>query len=472
MRSGRWALGWAWVAFVCVFLAAFGRDAGAQQKPGAAKAPFTKIYVCVKPPNVQKEVIAWSYVSGNEKIVARPDYEKDYPGTTVYVYNPSAPAGNTKFLPIPYNTLPCDPVPDPPPAAETPTPPKDPKAAPKGGGGSGNTQGSGSGAGSGSGSDPKKKPDPDEPPPGVIRLTAPPPFHDEHSLPPKGGVTENWPTSVLPYREPPPERSVLPTVRPCQPGILPFKGVTCPKTDSESLVAKGGDPAKNGKGEAKTPFEKFAENIALAGGLANLQLGEDIHDKDGHKYGVPGGKNPDGIKSATAQAVVGTVAIAAVVITAAGADKKILAALHKDAPKKLLLLTGGGKTAEEAAEKIIQDAVVTHGANAVEDLAAAMANKGAIGEYSVMAKFTKGLGSRWQAHHILEVKMAERFGLGATDRLPAVILSDAEHKAITKALAAEAARGNSRELLWEAYVKVYGTAHPTWLKAIASYFGH
>ena len=131
MRRVRWALGWVWVAFICVFLAAFGRDAGAQQKPGAAKAPFTKIYVCVKPPNVQKEVIAWSYVSGNDKIVARPDYEKEYPGKTVYVYNPSAPPGNTKLLPIPYNTLPCDPVPDPPPAAETPPPPKDPKAAPR-----------------------------------------------------------------------------------------------------------------------------------------------------------------------------------------------------------------------------------------------------------------------------------------------------------------------------------------------------
>ena len=467
MRSVRWAVGWVWVAFVCVFLAAFGRDAGAQQKPGAAKAPFTKIYVCVKPPNVQKEVIAWSYVSGNEKIVARPDYEKDYPGTTVYVYNPAAPAGNTKFLPIPYNTLPCDPVPDPPPAAETPPPPKDPKAAPKAGGGSGSPEGGGSGAGSGSGSDPKKKDDPDEPPPGVIRLTAPPPFHDEHALPPKGGVTASWPSTVLPFREPKAPTSVLPTVQPCQPGILPFRGVTCPKSESESAVAKGGDPAKKGTGEAKTPFEKFAENVALAGGLAQLQLGEDIHDKDGHKYGVPGGKNPDGIKSATAQAVAGGVGLVAVVITAAGADKKIFEALAKDGAPALII-RGETKAAEEAAEKLIQ-AEVAKGADAAHHLAEAMAKNGAIGEYSVMAKFTKGLGSRWQAHHILEVKFAKLFNLGAAERLPAVILSEAEHKALTARLAKATAGVEDPKVLWEIYKKVYA-GKDAWLKAIEGYF--
>ena len=73
MQCMRWAFWGVWVVFVCVFLGAFGGTAGAQQKPGPAQAPFTKIYVCVKPPNVQKEVIAWSYVSGNAKIVARPD---------------------------------------------------------------------------------------------------------------------------------------------------------------------------------------------------------------------------------------------------------------------------------------------------------------------------------------------------------------------------------------------------------------
>ena len=303
----------------------------------------------------------------------------------------------------------------------------------------------------------------------MIRLVGPPSFHDERALPPRGGVTESWPSSMLPFKAPEPERLALPIVRPCQLGILPFKGVTCPqKDDGAPAVAKNGTSAKSGKGEQKTGFEKFAESIALAGGLANLQLGEDIHDKDGHKFGVPGGKNPDGIKSAAAQAIAGTVAVAAVLITAGGADKKLFDALSKKAP---LILSGGGKAAEEAAEKIIEAAVAKHGAHAVEDLAAAMAKNGTIGEYSVMAKFTKGLGARWQAHHILEVKMAQEFlEIKATDRLPAVILSDAEHKLITSRLAARRASVKSAEELWQVYLEVYKN-NPTWLAAIRRYFG-
>ncbi|MFO0589952.1 MAG: hypothetical protein U0441_20590, partial [Polyangiaceae bacterium] len=192
------------------------------------------------------------------------------------------------------------------------------------------------------------------------------------------------------------------------------------------------------------------------------------HAKDGDKYGIPGGKNPDGIKSATAQAIAGTVAIAAVVITAGGADKKLLDTLsNKAAPP--VILAGGGKAAEEAAEKIIEKAVAQGGAHAMEDLAGAMAQRGVIGEYSVMAKFTKGLGARWQAHHILEVKFAKLFNLGATDRLPAVILSEAEHKAFTAKLAKATAGVEDPKLLWEAYKKVYA-GKDTWLKAIESYF--
>ena len=94
-----------------------------------------------------------------------------------------------------------------------------------------------------------------------------------------------------------------------------------------------------------------------------------------------------------------------------------------------LIIRGGEKAAEEAAEKMIQ-AEVVKGADAAHHLAEAMAKNGAIGEYSVMAKFTQGLGSRWQAHHILEVAVAKQMKIVATDRLPAVILSEAWLEAI------------------------------------------
>ncbi|MFO0586910.1 MAG: hypothetical protein U0441_05200 [Polyangiaceae bacterium] len=465
-----------WLAFVFAFLAAFGGTARAQQKPGQAQAPFTKIYVCVKPPNVQKEVIAWSYVSGNDKIIARPDYEKEYPGKTVYVYNPSAPPGNTKLLPIPYNTLPCDPVPDPP-AAETPAAPKDPKTAPKaGGGGGGSTEGSGAGSGSGSGSGSgtgtKKKDDPDDPPPGTPpKLTHPPP-PEWHPAPPKGGVTQSWPQTVLPIVETP---HILPSVESGH-GVLPMAGLggkgsvlpSATQVAREQAEAKEA-AAKKAAEAAKTPYEKFCEQMALAGGLANLQLGEDIHAKDGDKYGIPGGKNPDGIKSATAQAIAGAVGIAAVVITAGGADKKIFEALSKEGAPPMLI-RGGEKAAEEAAEKMIQAEVAKSGADAAHHLAEAMAKNGAIGEYSVMAKFTQGLGSRWQAHHILEVSMAKVVNVTATDRLPAVILSEAQHKAMTAELRIATAGVRDAEDLWAAYCKAYAK-HPTWLAAIRGYFG-
>jgi hypothetical protein len=135
-----------------------------------------------------------------------------------------------------------------------------------------------------------------------------------------------------------------------------------------------------------------------------------------------------------------------------------------------MLIRGGGKAAEDAADKLIADAIAAHGKNAAEDLAGALAANGTIGEYSVMARFTKGLGSHWQAHHILEKALADKLKLGAADRIPAVILSEAQHKAITKILAGYPLRGESKELLWAAYQKVYAP-YPAWLKAIQGYFG-
>ncbi len=87
-----------------------------------------------------------------------------------------------------------------------------------------------------------------------------------------------------------------------------------------------------------------------------------------------------------------------------------------------------------------------------------------------MKKFTDQLGGRWQAHHILEEAVARDLRLGATDRIPAVILTEAEHKLITAELrAAGTAEAGSLPKLWKAYQKAY-SKHPDWLAAIQSYF--
>lgn len=86
-----------------------------------------------------------------------------------------------------------------------------------------------------------------------------------------------------------------------------------------------------------------------------------------------------------------------------------------------------------------------------------------------MKKFTDKLGGQMQAHHILEVKMADKFRLGNTDRIPAVLLTEAEHKAITAKLKLVTSKAETLAELWAGYEKAY-IDHPEWLDAIRSYF--
>jgi hypothetical protein len=79
------------------------------------------------------------------------------------------------------------------------------------------------------------------------------------------------------------------------------------------------------------------------------------------------------------------------------------------------------------------------------------------------------MGGRWQAHHLVERSMADRFGLGNADKMPSVILTEAEHKSITAQLNAAKKHVRDAQQLWQAYQEVYKT-HPHWLKAIESYF--
>ncbi len=102
-------------------------------------------------------------------------------------------------------------------------------------------------------------------------------------------------------------------------------------------------------------------------------------------------------------------------------------------------------------------------------LADALEKNGAIGPYEVMKQFTDKLGGRWQAHHILEAQWAKYFKLGSAAKVPAVILTEAEHKRITAALAKATKEVKNSKQLWAAYQEVY-EKYPTWLAAIRPYF--
>ena len=455
-------------------------------RPARADDGFAAIHVCVRPDIVPASVAAWVFTSNADSYVvkiSRTDFKKQAGGLTTYVYDPYAPPSSVKLFPAKYAHLVCPPPPN---AAAAPAETKKEDAAKAG-------DKKPVAVGGAISSDAKKKKEKakdndDEPPPG----TPPPIVYPRKGEPlpplipplPKGGVTENWPRTVLPIRKE--GSSVLPSVASGH-GVLPIaglggKGTVLPIAGARPQVppsdlppngeAKGstkeatGDGTKKGNGVEKTVYEKWCEQVGLLGGVANLQLSEDIKRLDGSKYGIPGGKNPNGIKSPTAQAAAGAVMVAAAVITAGGFDKKLYDALAKGTP---VFIRGGGKAAEQAAEKLVQDAIAKYGVHGAEDLAAALAKNGAIGEYSVMAKFTQGLGAKWQAHHILEKSIAQDLKLGATDRIPSVILSETEHKAITKVLRGQTTGLTDPAMLWKAYQRVYAK-HPAWLKAIEGYF--
>jgi hypothetical protein len=87
------------------------------------------------------------------------------------------------------------------------------------------------------------------------------------------------------------------------------------------------------------------------------------------------------------------------------------------------------------------------------------------------AKFTAGHEGAYQAHHIIEKKWVEKGLIKVNaDEIPAVILTDAEHKLFNKKLAEAALKPpkNPAEL-WSMYQEVYKNK-PYWLKAIESYF--
>ena len=93
-----------------------------------------------------------------------------------------------------------------------------------------------------------------------------------------------------------------------------------------------------------------------------------------------------------------------------------------------------------------------------------------IGPYKVMKKFTEKLGGMFQAHHIFEKSKMINMGLDP-DVGPAVLLTDAEHKAITAKLAAatKSVEPKTPDELWKLYKDVYKD-HPHWLSAIKHFF--
>ena len=87
-------------------------------------------------------------------------------------------------------------------------------------------------------------------------------------------------------------------------------------------------------------------------------------------------------------------------------------------------------------------------------------------------KLTKGFNHKIEAHHILEARHAQRWGLNPDD-LPAEILPQKLHQQVTKRLREMLPYGKRYEMdeVWSKYREVYtDLGFSEWLQAIDSYF--
>jgi hypothetical protein len=195
---------------------------------------------------------------------------------------------------------------------------------------------------------------------------------------------------------------------------------------------------------------------------------------------MPGGKNVGGFSFPALQAGVG---LASIVI---GVGMK-----PQDFIKKVVEKTGVGKPAivkELNAEALrVADELVKDYGQYV--MAESIRKQQLILPYGMASKFTANLGSKFQAHKIFERRAIEavmdKQGMSkeaikkAVDEVattyPSIILSDAQHQAVSKALdaawkaqKAKVNRDLTKNELREIYKKVYD-GHPHWLEAIESY---
>jgi hypothetical protein len=125
--------------------------------------------------------------------------------------------------------------------------------------------------------------------------------------------------------------------------------------------------SSEGGGKEVSLAQLIAHEAALAGAIANLQMNENIQRPDGSPHGIPTGK----------------------------------------------MANLGSDVADQLAKALGPQAATHGGETAVREMMAeALRKTGTIGPYKVMRQFTDKLGWKFQAHHILEVKMFKKFNLG------------------------------------------------------------
>ena len=251
----------------------------------------------------------------------------------------------------------------------------------------------------------------------------------------------------------------------------------------------------NGKGPSLSFTERLAHNLAILGALAASDTSGNLKDPNGSRYGIPQGKNVGGPDLLPLQAAAGVFAIIGIPfknpkefiksVQRALGERKVAGIIDP----KVLTKEMAEQLAKEPEQEAVRKAIdgLKKGDDkafeALESFGLAMApslrEASVVLPYSRAKVFTKGWGNELQAHHLLEAAMAKDsldMAKGAIDDLPAIILSEAEHQAITNRLAAARTKllGSkdavpNKQQLWAIYKDVYQDT-PAWLEAIEAYF--
>jgi hypothetical protein len=105
-------------------------------------------------------------------------------------------------------------------------------------------------------------------------------------------------------------------------------------------------------------------------------------------------------------------------------------------------------------------------------VAVALRDHGTIASYDALSAATRNISHVYQAHHIVEVQVLKLLDL-PSDVCPSVILSTAEHRAVTAALAREIPPGHIEAMtkteIRQAYERAY-RGHPEWIAEVRRYF--
>jgi hypothetical protein len=278
-------------------------------------------------------------------------------------------------------------------------------------------------------------------------------------------------------------------------GRLQMMATATSMADALTAAPKKGDGKTNelsspdGKGPPLTFLEMLSRNLQYAGALASGDTSGDPKDPNGSRYGKLGGKNVGGPNSLIVQAAAGTFAVIGIPFKS-GKDFliRITKALKRGkAPaivdpkvlsKEIAEELAKGQTEDQFNKAMKGEFVESYGMA----MAISLRDAGVIMPYSRAQIFTKGWEAKFQAHHVYEVKWMKIFDKEAIGDAPAVILSKAEHDAVTKRLrtAKDALMDEVKEKggknamptkaeVWAMYQEVYKD-QPNWLKAIEGYF--